>query len=107
MEKDAERVIDFLSKRDLKVNEKEGKHAFHSMRLPSFTFPLKRPDPAKLRLKQMKKISLDLYYHAKPISSAYKSFYQAAFDAYRCCQQQGLHLLNLKQNYEEKCHPLK
>lgn len=106
MEKDVEKVAECFTKRDNSVIKSERK-PIQSMRLPSFNIPLKKPLSAVFRSKQMKKISVELFYLAKPVTSGYKSFYQAAFDTYRCCQQQGLHLLNLKKIYEEKCHPLK
>jgi len=63
---------------------------------------LHRPAPIGFRLKQMKKIPVNLLFKAKPITINFRSFYQSAFDANKACRAQDLHLFKLKQIYFEK-----
>ncbi len=57
--------------------------------------------------KQTKKISVDLLFRAKPLSSNFKSLYGAAYDTHKCCRDQDLHLYRHKQIYEQKRLSLK
>lgn len=96
MEKDMKKILELLSRGQVKVVN-EGKHTFQRMGLPPLNLLLKRANPGKFTLKPMKQIPLD----------GDDPTHRTAVDADRCCQEQGLHLLNLKKIYEEKSHPLK
>lgn len=97
MEKDMKKILELLSRGQVKVVKNEGKHTFQRMGLPPLNLLLKRANPGPLPLKPMKKIPLD----------GDDPTHRTAIDADRCCQEQELHLLNLKKIYEEKSHPLK
>jgi hypothetical protein len=132
----AEKIAKFCSQRGIKVllewlqQQKKGdldeRVPLKGMHLPFIDIPhnvnkkpkndtsinayqgiLKRPTSNGIRLKQLKTISVDLLFLAKPLSNAYKSLYQCAFDTHRCSRSQDLHLLKLKQIYEEKRLSLK
>jgi hypothetical protein len=132
----AEKIAKFCSQRGLKVllewleQQKKGiddkRTPLKGMHLPFIDIPhkankktkndpsfhsyqglLKRPPSNGIRLKQLKTISVDLLFLAKPLSDSYKSLYQSAFDTHRCSRSQDLHLFKLKQIYEEKHLSLK
>lgn len=68
---------------------------------------LRQPPSKDARIKQLKTISVDLLFRAKPLSNEYKALYSAAFDAHSCCRSLDLHLMRLHQIYEEKRLSLK
>lgn len=72
-----------------------------------FSGGLRQPPTKETRIKQLKTISVDLLFRAQPLSEDYKALYSAAFDAHLCCRNQDLHLMRLKQIYEEKRLSLK
>jgi hypothetical protein len=59
--------------------------------------PLEKPK--SIRLKQMKSISVDLLYQAKPVTNHFRELYRSAIDAYQACQSQDLHLFRHQQVY--------
>jgi hypothetical protein len=121
----AEKIAKFCSQRGLKVllewleQQKKGssdkRAPLKGMHLPFIDIPhtkkkarndtsnssyqgiLKRPPSNGIRLKQLKTISVDILFLAKPLSESYKSLYQNAFDTHRCSRSQDLHLFKLKQ----------
>ena len=85
---------------------------FIKMPLPSNKFllsneALKKPASTNMRMRQMKNISLDLLNRAKPVTSHYRALYKTAFEAFKTCQEQDLHLFHLKKVYFEKAFSLK
>lgn len=75
----------------------------------TFGFPdsLRQPPSKAARIKQLKTISVDLLFRAKPLSDEYKALHTAAFEAHSCCRSLDLHLMKLHQIYEEKRLSLK
>lgn len=51
---------------------------------------------------KIKKISVDLLFRARPLSHSFKEFYEAAFDAHKCCRKQDLHLYSYNEIYERR-----
>ncbi len=74
---------------------------------PLPTLGQQKPPSLLCKPKQTKKISIDLLFRAKPLSSNFKSLYGAAFDTHKCCRDQDLHLYRHKQIYEQKRLSLK
>ncbi len=62
---------------------------------------LKNQSSTELRLKQMKKLNIDLLFLAQLESSDFISLYHSALEAYKCCQKENLHLFNLEKIFQE------